>query len=561
MGNRVFCPENKTQPLFLKERKPVMKEFLKRRFVLVLSAVMLLAVLFAGNALAGGGITHEVSSPQHFSGTGWAGWSCPAGTVVVAGGYEPADHVVLVSEAAKEGSASGLYPNYPHYDYTPPEEGWVVQNGGVSATLTIWVDCAPAPEVLPEYICHATESPTNPFIVNSPSNIGQLMGHVGPGHQGGEDIIPPVPVFLPLGQNWDTVGQAIWENGCEVPVHELAFVHTKDCVGWSYGYVLDGVETIIASGEWVDPYGKPEKIFVSFEVFLPKGEIANRSPIFGPWYLVEPADCQIFRKYKAHQAYLKDNCEGIQRVINLYEGPASDPYATLVGTLYNETVPFVDPLVLETIPAVTVDVPAAYGSDHIFAAMDEPEFCYSTCALDVFSRSWTEEILTPEGAVQVTTFFEYVDSLDPEVVCRVTEEVEIVYESCLNAESTYEVPGEWTAWYVLNGPNKERSRIVEVFDSETDFKCGEYTKYDQECFADDFIWVWRGCGCSIRDRTYELYQFGSPPLNAQRAYCGCDFSCSFEGAWNDSGYVNNCQGADYTHWDELPKWCGFTSCE
>jgi hypothetical protein len=245
----------------------------------------------------------------------------------------------------------------------------------------------------------------------------------------------------------------------------------------------------------------------------------------------------------------------------LYEGPASDPYANLVGTLYNEIVPFVDPLILETIPAVTVDVPTAHGPDYTFAAMVEPEFCYTTCALDVFNRSWTEEILTPEGEVQVTTFFEYVDSLDPEVVCRVTEDVEIVYESCLNAESTYEVPGEWTDWYAFNGPNKERSRIVEVFDGETDFKCGEYTEYDQECFADDFIWVWQGCGCSIRDRTYELYHFGSPPLFAQRAYCGCDFSCMDEGAWNDSGYVNNCQGEDYIFWDELPKWCGFTSCE
>jgi hypothetical protein len=194
-------------------------------------------------------------------------------------------------------------------------------------------------------------------------------------------------------------------------------------------------------------------------------------------------------------------------------------------------------------------------------AESECTVVYTTCDETVLNRSWTEEILTPEGAVQVTTFFEYVDSLDPEVVCRVTEEVEIVYESCLNAESTYEVPGEWTEWFTVNGPNKERSRTVEVFDGETDFKCGEYTEYDQECFADDFIWVWQGCGCSIRDRTYELYQFGSPPLVAQRAYCGCDFSCMDEGAWNDSGYVNNCQGEDYTFWDELPKWCGFTSCE
>ncbi|MBU0572720.1 hypothetical protein KKH23_02740 [Patescibacteria group bacterium] len=365
-------------------------------------------------------------------------------------------------------------------------------------------------------ICHATGSWIHPFQLISPSNIGILMGHVGPGHQSGEDIIPPIPFYLPAGQNWNTVGQAIFNNGCELPEphdyelvfdyrnecdgnnyyrimltdfgqyvttlyhsgyfvwsepfllenktfgpfdlgefgtfpavtldepldcqveHELAFVYTNKCVGWSYGYVLDGVETIIASGEWVDPYGEPEKIFVSFEVFLPAGEIANRSPIFGPWYLVEPADCQIFRTYKAHQAYLADSCEGIHRVINLYEGPASDPYDVLVGTLYNETVLFSDPFNLETIPAVTVDVPAAYGPDYTFAAMDEPSTCYSTCDLttpvvqDPVWNPWSPWVYNPISGLEEsfhtgtqTTLF--MDSVDEGYVCG--SSVEELFES------------------------------------------------------------------------------------------------------------------------------------
>lgn len=82
------------------------------------------------------------SVPLHFSSTGWAGWSCPSGTTVVGGGYEPPEHIVFISEAAEPNSNSGLYPVYPHWTFTPPETGWVVQNGGEAATLTIYALCA-----------------------------------------------------------------------------------------------------------------------------------------------------------------------------------------------------------------------------------------------------------------------------------------------------------------------------------------------------------------------------------------------------------------------------------
>jgi hypothetical protein len=81
------------------------------------------------------------SGPMNFSGTGWGGWSCPAGYTVVGGGYEPAEHYVLVSQPAKPGV--GTYPFYPHYNYKPPEEGWVVQNGGTPATLEVYALCLP----------------------------------------------------------------------------------------------------------------------------------------------------------------------------------------------------------------------------------------------------------------------------------------------------------------------------------------------------------------------------------------------------------------------------------
>lgn len=63
-------------------------------------------------------------------------------------------------------------------------------------------------------ICHATGSNNNPYVEQSPATVGVLMGHVGNSHQNGKDIIPPVPFYLPNGQNWDVIGQAIWRNKC-----------------------------------------------------------------------------------------------------------------------------------------------------------------------------------------------------------------------------------------------------------------------------------------------------------------------------------------------------------
>jgi hypothetical protein len=82
-------------------------------------------------------VTYE-SSVMNFSSTGWAGWSCPAGTKVV-GGTTDCTEPLAISKAANPDDSQ--YPVYPHHTYTPPEEGWVVQNGGTAQSCKIYVDC------------------------------------------------------------------------------------------------------------------------------------------------------------------------------------------------------------------------------------------------------------------------------------------------------------------------------------------------------------------------------------------------------------------------------------
>jgi hypothetical protein len=73
-------------------------------------------------------------------------------------------------------------------------------------------------------ICHATGSSTNPYVVITPAKAGVYNGHYGGHHQGARDIIPPMQYdadwdgdFETYSQNWDSEGQAIFNNGCEVP--------------------------------------------------------------------------------------------------------------------------------------------------------------------------------------------------------------------------------------------------------------------------------------------------------------------------------------------------------
>ena len=88
--------------------------------------------------------TRIFSSPLNYSGTGAGGWSCSLGTTAIAGGWLPPEHVVGAHGLFYEGGPSvGPYtwPNAVGYTYSPGESGFLLINGGVPATLTLWVDC------------------------------------------------------------------------------------------------------------------------------------------------------------------------------------------------------------------------------------------------------------------------------------------------------------------------------------------------------------------------------------------------------------------------------------
>ncbi len=80
-----------------------------------------------------------------FSSTGWGGHSCPANHTVVGGGVLGATELIEGQGMAKSGVtvAGSTYPDYPHYSYTSPGEGWVVKNGVVGQTMTVYADCLP----------------------------------------------------------------------------------------------------------------------------------------------------------------------------------------------------------------------------------------------------------------------------------------------------------------------------------------------------------------------------------------------------------------------------------
>lgn len=84
------------------------------------------------------GVRYE-SPPMAFGPNGWGGWSCPVGTTVIGGGYEPSTATVAFSAAAKPGEP--MYPTYPHHTFAAGEAGWVVQNDNDQETITVFVIC------------------------------------------------------------------------------------------------------------------------------------------------------------------------------------------------------------------------------------------------------------------------------------------------------------------------------------------------------------------------------------------------------------------------------------
>ena len=64
-------------------------------------------------------------------------------------------------------------------------------------------------------LCHATDSVTSPYELIEVAEAAAANGHMGQGHQGGRDIIPPFEFRgRTYSQNWDARGQAIFNAGC-----------------------------------------------------------------------------------------------------------------------------------------------------------------------------------------------------------------------------------------------------------------------------------------------------------------------------------------------------------
>jgi hypothetical protein len=106
------------------------------------------------------------SGVLNYSGTGWNGWSCPAGTVIVEGSirayvatnllaaYDGLGFVAAEGQGVKwksgasiddgTGSNTIYYPDTPFgYSYTPPEEGYIAQSSA-SGQAKITMACCPS---------------------------------------------------------------------------------------------------------------------------------------------------------------------------------------------------------------------------------------------------------------------------------------------------------------------------------------------------------------------------------------------------------------------------------
>lgn len=85
------------------------------------------------------------SSVFNFSGTGWAGWSCPSGYPNIVSADTTNCTLALNYSLAWEAGASvpGFsYPATPFgYTYGTGEEGWILQNGGTSQSCYIVLTC------------------------------------------------------------------------------------------------------------------------------------------------------------------------------------------------------------------------------------------------------------------------------------------------------------------------------------------------------------------------------------------------------------------------------------
>jgi hypothetical protein len=95
------------------------------------------------------------SGAQYFSGTGWGGWSVPAGKLVTGGGFRMSSGSAAASIPGQPGVA------YPHYTYGPSEHGWVVRAAGE-------VDGNP------DYIYAIAVDPTPPYNFTQDASVNHI---------------------------------------------------------------------------------------------------------------------------------------------------------------------------------------------------------------------------------------------------------------------------------------------------------------------------------------------------------------------------------------------------
>lgn len=162
-------------------------------------------------------------------------------------------------------------------------------------------------------ICHATSADTNPYgpnpqTVNASSIVTGPNGHdthTGPVFDGvvssWGDIIPPFDYDLGdgpqhySGLNWDTAGQAIWNNGCQ-PVDNgsdtVSFTITKAFDGDSQSYSASDFSFRVTGGETNDVFPHGSDIDVTEGTYTIE-EIVPNDFVKEDWEVTWSGDCVV----------------------------------------------------------------------------------------------------------------------------------------------------------------------------------------------------------------------------------------------------------------------------
>ncbi|NTW45476.1 MAG: hypothetical protein HGB18_00280 [Candidatus Moranbacteria bacterium] len=176
-----------------------------------------------------------------------------------------------IGKGIDEGSLSAAYADDEHAlederikevddeDLTFDDDRGIATVSGMDH-FTVWF-LRHDPDPVKVNICHATGSETNPFTknevsINSVSKCRDAAGH----DDHGGDIIPPYSYGSCSfrGQNWDTDGRAIWNNGCKRPLGSATLFVRKEVVNDDGGTLVArdfGLRVLDARGN--DVTGSP----------------------------------------------------------------------------------------------------------------------------------------------------------------------------------------------------------------------------------------------------------------------------------------------------------------